>query len=782
MKEKNTRHKKWKKRVIRLSLFIAIFSVVVIVFISPFTKYLIEKNDLKYLGREITMDWVYVNPFTGYIHFDDFKIYENKSDSVFFSADGITVNFAMLKLFTKTYEISSFAINNSKAKILKTKNKFNFSDILLKFSNQDTTENNKEPVRFNLLNVTLSNSELFYEELNSPIDYSFLRINFSSDGKYWNDDSVNGKLSLISGLGSGFLKANFLINTKSSDYTFEAVVQKFNLNIVKQYLVDLVGYGSLSGKLNANLKANGNLNSKQKVNGKGSVEINDFHFGKDSLNDFVSYEKLAVSFKQIAPAKKIFNIDTVKLVRPVFKYEKYDYLDNIQTMFGQNGSKIKAVENNPDEFNLIIIASNYIQTIFKNFFKSDYKINNLAIINANFTFNDFSLNEKFSASLYPLTIKADSVDVKKNLVNVYLNSGIKPYGLVSATLSIDPKTSKHFNLNYELRKIPVPLFNPYLVTYTSFPLNRGKIELVGNWQVRNDMIQSQNHLIIIDPRISERIRKKGARWLPLRFIMFFVRERGNVIDYEIPITGSLKNPNFNFKDAIIDAIKNIFIKPATTPYRFEVKNTEIKVEKSLSIAWQMRQTILNKEQKKFLKKISNFLHDNPKARITVHPTTFMEKEKEHILFYEAKKKYYLAWKKINQNLFTKNDSLAIEKMSSKDAAFIKFLDRKVNVHLVFTVQEKCNRLLGKSLVNREYGKMLALRNKVFMDFFEKEKTLKQVKMTSHKNEIPFKGFSYFEVNYVNDFPEYLTEANQDLNELNNRAPRAKYKKFRDREL
>jgi len=33
------------------------------------------------------MDWVYVNPFTGYVHFSNLRIYEAKSDSVYQKID-----------------------------------------------------------------------------------------------------------------------------------------------------------------------------------------------------------------------------------------------------------------------------------------------------------------------------------------------------------------------------------------------------------------------------------------------------------------------------------------------------------------------------------------------------------------------------------------------------------------------------------------------------------------------------------------------------------------------
>ena len=67
--------------------------------------------------------------------------------------------------------------------------------------------------------------------------------------------------------------------------------------------------------------------------------------------------------------------------------------------------------------------------------------------------------------------------------------------------------------------------------------------------------------------------------------MFFVRERGNVIDYEVPITGNLNKPKFVYKDIIFDALENVFVKPITTPYRTEVKNTEYEIEKSMLFKW-----------------------------------------------------------------------------------------------------------------------------------------------------------------------------------------------------
>jgi len=123
----------------------------------------------------------------------------------------------------------------------------------------------------------------------------------------------------------------------------------------------------------------------------------------------------------------------------------------------------------------------------KNFFQSDYKINRLAIYKGCFRFNDYSSNEKFSIEINPFYAVADSVNKNSKWVNVSLKSGIKPYGNIKVALSISPKDSGDFDMQYHLQRLPVSIFNPYLITYTSFPLDRGTIEITGSWKVRHGL-------------------------------------------------------------------------------------------------------------------------------------------------------------------------------------------------------------------------------------------------------------------------------------------------------
>ncbi|MCX6249875.1 MAG: DUF748 domain-containing protein [Bacteroidetes bacterium] len=773
-----------KKTTLIVTGSIIITVIVVILVISPIAKHLAIKYGEKYTGRHITTGWIYVNPFTGYVHISNLKIYERKNlpgyksgDSILLSVKGVSADFAMLKLLSKTIEISEITLDRPNGLIIQHNSTLNFSDVITNFT-PEKPRTTPSTVHFNILNIKIEKGEFYYREGVTPINYFIKDANFESTGKHWNADTMAIKFSFSSGPGSGTAKGNISINFKTLDYRLSAIVHKFDLQLFAQYLKVLINYGSFRANIDADVKATGNFSDQENLNLKGMVAVNDFHFGKYPDDDYASFDKLVLAMNDVSPQNHKYLFDSVSVSHPFVKYERYDYLDNVQMMFGKNGSNISSAYANPGRFNLILKIADYLKVLVKNFFQSYYRFNRLAIYNGDVKFNDYAISEKFSVDLNPLFIIADSVDKNHKRLEVSLKSGIQPYGNVSVNLSINPRNSSDFDMRYHLQRLPVSMFNPYLITYTSFPLDRGTIEFNGTWNVSNGTIQSRNHLLIIDPLVTKRRKNKLTSWIPTSIVMFFIRERGNVIDYEIPITGNLKNPRFHLHDVLVDMLENIFVKPATTAYRSEVKNMENEIEKSLTLKWAMRQNFLLPDQEYFVGKMVDFLVKNPEASISVYPIQYADKEKEYIRFFEAKKKYFLLSNDKNARLFSKADSLKVDKMSVKDTSFVRYLDKQVNHTLIFTIQEKCNTFVGSAFVNGRFNQLNKIREAVFMDPFRKKAVESRIKIFPGETSIPYNGFSFFKIVYKGEFPETLIKAYRKMNELNSVPPREKYKQER----
>lgn len=731
------------------------------------------------------MDLPYINPFTGYVHLRNFKVYEAGSDSVFFSAKAIKVNVEMMKLLGKTYELSSVTLDTPVGKVIqKDSVNFNFTDLIDRFAAKDSLpkpkDPNKEPVHFNVLDVKVKDGTFYYVENTVPVFYYIKKLDVESDGLRWDVDSVSAKIYMESGPSTGTISATTMVNLKSMDYRLAAKVDEFDLGIMEQYIKDLVNYGKFRAKLDADLKAKGNIKSKEALDAKGMVTINDLHFGKDSLEDYLAFQKLIVDIRQLSPAGKKYAFDSIALVKPYFKYERYDRLDNLQNMFGKDGQNVKQAKQANGKTNILFQIADYVKILAKNFFKSNYQIKRLAIYNADLHYNDYALTEKFATAAVPLTIIADSIERGKKWVDLSLKTGLYPYGDINFKLSVNPMDSTDFDIHYHLQKIPMAMFNPYLITYTSFPLDRGTIELKGNWSVRNGYINSNNRLTVIDARVNRRQKRNGARWIPLRLIMFFVRDRGNVIDYEVPIKGDLKDPKFKVGDVILDVLTNIFVKPATTLYRTEVRYAENEIEKSMVVRWDKQKSVLEDDQEEFVEKIAEFLKNNPSVSVSVSPLVWEEKEKEYILFFEAKKQFYCYANRVAPKNLRERDTLNIEKISVKDSSFIKYLDSRVKSQLLFTVQDKCKQIVSAKLVDSRYEVLLKQRKQVFLSYFRKEGVADRVKIQAPTVKIPYNGFSLYKINYKGEVPEELMEAYRSINDFDNRNPRRKYKELREK--
>jgi hypothetical protein len=149
---------------------------------SPLAKYVVEKYDIHCLGREVTVDWVYVNPFTGFVRLQGPKVKELNNDTIFFSSNSVDADFALLKMFFSTYEITALDIDKPVGFIIQNNKDLNFNDIIERFRPQ---KSNGTKTRFSVRKVSITGGEFHYREKIIPIDYFIKNVNLESSGILW---------------------------------------------------------------------------------------------------------------------------------------------------------------------------------------------------------------------------------------------------------------------------------------------------------------------------------------------------------------------------------------------------------------------------------------------------------------------------------------------------------------------------------------------------------------------------------------------------------------------
>ena len=132
----------------------------------------------------------------------------------------------------------------------------------------------------------------------------------------------------------------------------------------------------------------------------------------------------------------------------------------------------------------------------------------------------------------------------------------------------------------------------------------------------------------------------------------------------------------------------------------------------------------------------------------------------------------------NARAFSEADSEAVDKMSVKDSSFVRYLSKQTNDSMLFTIQDKCAKIIDSAVVNNKFKQLNKARYDAFMAYFKQKEVEKQVKIHTAKNTIPYNGFSFYKIEYKGEFPESLLKAYQKMNELDNEIPRKKFEKER----
>jgi hypothetical protein len=117
-------------------------------------------------------------------------------------------------------------------------------------------------------------------------------------------------------------------------------------------------------------------------------------------------------------------------------------------------------------------------------------------------------------------------------------------------------------------------------------------------------------------------------------------------------------------------------------------------------------------------------------------------------------------------------------MSVKDSLFVHYLNKHLTRPLIFSIQEKCTMIIDSSFVSEKFNQLNRARKDAFIFYLKEKKVDKQINISGGKNVIPYDGFSFYKIEYKGEFPESLIKAYEQMNDLNNEAPRKKFKQDR----
>ncbi|WP_423455898.1 DUF748 domain-containing protein [Ottowia sp. VDI28] len=117
-----------------------------------------------------------------------------------------------------------------------------------------------------------------------------------------------------------------------------------------------------------------------------------------------------------------------------------------------------------------------------------------------------------------------------------------------------------------VRDLELPPLTPYSVKYAGHGIERGKLSLDVGYTIQPDgRLTATNNLVLNQLEFGEAVEGAPAS-LPVKLATALLADSNGVIDLDLPISGSLNDPQFSIGPIIFKAIVNLIGRAITAPF------------------------------------------------------------------------------------------------------------------------------------------------------------------------------------------------------------------------
>jgi uncharacterized protein involved in outer membrane biogenesis len=191
-----------------------------------------------------------------------------------------------------------------------------------------------------------------------------------------------------------------------------------------------------------------------------------------------------------------------------------------------------------------------------------------------------------------LILQGGRVRYTDNFIKPNYSADLMDLGGTVTGLSSDPSSTASVSLHGEVNRAPLaiagqvnplakdlfldvkarvqgmdlPSLSPYSAKYIGYDIEKGKLSFEVSYLVQNRNVTAQNRLILDQLTVGDKVDSPNALNLPVRLAISLLKDRNGVIDVNVPIGGSLDDPEFSIGGIVMKIIGHAILKAVTQPF------------------------------------------------------------------------------------------------------------------------------------------------------------------------------------------------------------------------
>ncbi|RKP46592.1 DUF748 domain-containing protein [Pararobbsia silviterrae] len=198
----------------------------------------------------------------------------------------------------------------------------------------------------------------------------------------------------------------------------------------------------------------------------------------------------------------------------------------------------------------------------------DLRFGQLVLRNGRAVYTDNFVQPNYTAKLIDINGTIGAFGTKSTTpAPVDIKANLSANGPVTIKGSINPLTKiPTLDLTAAAHDVELTNLTPYSTKYAGYPITKGKLNVDLHYVLDNDHLSADNHIFIDQLTFGDHVDNDTATKLPVKLALALLTNSRGEIDVDIPVSGSLSNPQFSIGGLIWQAVLNLLQKAVTAPF------------------------------------------------------------------------------------------------------------------------------------------------------------------------------------------------------------------------
>jgi hypothetical protein len=195
-------------------------------------------------------------------------------------------------------------------------------------------------------------------------------------------------------------------------------------------------------------------------------------------------------------------------------------------------------------------------------------IGRVRVEDGSMNFADLSLSPNFTTGIQQLQGSITELSSKQLArADVDLAGRVDGYAPVTIKGQINPLSDVAYtDILMTFNGIELTTFTPYFSKFAGYKIERGKLTMNLQYKLNARHLDGENKIVLNQLTLGDKVESPDATSLPVKLAVALLKDSKGVIDFDIPISGSLDDPEFSIFPIVLKVLMNLLWKIVTAPF------------------------------------------------------------------------------------------------------------------------------------------------------------------------------------------------------------------------